>query len=286
MANTNDPDIVAPDIVALGETAIPDGLALVEEAGWNQVADDWRLMIGHGHTVGCRDDSGRFIASGLAMPYGARIGWISMVLVNGAWRRRGIATRIVEHCADWLEARGITPVLDATPAGAAVYRPMGFETITGMTRWHRPAGAVPMPETVRPAMPQDMPAIAMTDAEVFGGARRFLLQDLLSRPGAVAMVAKAPKCGFALSRKGRVATQIGPILAQDSATAIALLDGMLSVLDGPVLIDAFDRQDAFIGHLEAFGFTRQRPFERMARGPHKDFGMAGRSFAAAGPELG
>jgi len=286
MANTNGPDIVAPDIVVLGETAIPDGLALVAEAGWNQLAGDWRLMIGHGHTVGCRDDSGRFIASGLAMPYGERIGWISMVLVNGQWRRRGIATRIVEHCADWLEARGITPVLDATPAGAAVYRPMGFETVTGMTRWHRLAGAAPMPETVRPATPQDIPAIAMTDAEVFGGARRFLLQDLLSRPGAVAMVAKAPNCGFALSRKGRVATQIGPILAQDSATAIALLDGMLSTISGPVLIDAFDRQDGFIGHLETLGFTRQRPFERMARGQHKDFGRADRSFAAAGPELG
>lgn len=281
MANTD-----GLDIVALGEAAIPDGLALVEEAGWNQVADDWRLMIRHGHTVGCRGEAGRFVASGLAMPYGDRIGWISMVLVNGSWRRRGIATRIVEHCADWLEERGITPVLDATPAGAAVYRPMGFETVTGMTRWHCPAVAVPMPAAVRPATPQDMPAIAMTDAEVFGGVRRFLLQDLLARSGAAAMVAKAPNCGFALSRKGRVATQIGPVLAQDSATAIALLDGMLSAIEGPVLIDSFDRQDAFARHLQTLGFTPQRPFERMARGPHKNFGKAGRSFAAAGPELG
>ncbi|KZD09019.1 GNAT family N-acetyltransferase [Oceanibaculum pacificum] len=281
MANTD-----APDIVPLGEAAIPDGLALVAEAGWNQVADDWRVMIRNGRTVGCRDDSGRFVASGLALPYGERTGWVSMVLVNGAWRRRGIATRIVEHCAGWLEARGITPVLDATPAGAAVYRPMGFETIAALTRWHRASGPAGGAEGVRPARAEDLPYIAMTDARVFGAERRFLLEDLLSRPGAVAMVAREPNCGFALSRKGRVATQIGPILAQDDATALALLEGMLGVIEGPVLIDAFDRQDMLVWHLDRVGFTRQRPFERMARGPHKDFGMAGRCFAAAGPELG
>jgi len=273
-------------IVPLGEAAIADGLALVEEAGWNQVADDWRVMIRNGHTIGCRDGSGRFVASGLAMPYGEGIGWISMVLVAGAWRRRGIATRIVEHCAQWLEARGITPVLDATPAGATVYRQMGFVGVTGMTRWHRERGVVAMPGTVRPVIGEDLPAIARMDAEVFGGARRFLLEDLLSRSGAIAMAATGPSIGFALSRKGRVATQIGPVFAQDSATAIDLVDGMLAVIDGPVLIDAFDRQDALVRHLEERGFAPQRPFERMARGPNRDFGVAERSFAAAGPELG
>lgn len=273
-------------IVPLDETAIPDGQALVEEAGWNQVADDWRVMIRNGHTVGCRGRDGRFIASGLAMPYGDRIGWISMVLVAGDWRRRGIATRIVEHCAAWLEERGITPVLDATPAGAAVYGPMGFVGVTRMTRWHRPRGVVTRPRSVRPVTEADLPAIAATDAEVFGGARRFLLEDLLSRGGALAMTTAGPVSGFALSRKGRVATQIGPVVAPEVGTAIDLVDGMLSALEGPVLIDAFDRHDALTRHLEQRGFVRQRPFERMARGPHGHFGRAECSFAAAGPELG
>lgn len=273
-------------IVPLGEAAIADGLALVAEAGWNQVADDWRVMIRNGHTVGCQDESGRFVASGLAMPYGEAIGWISMVLVAGTWRRRGIATRIVEHCAQWLEARGITPVLDATPAGATVYRQMGFVGITGMTRWHRPHGVVAMPAGVRPVVEDDLPAIAEMDAGVFGASRRFLLEDLLSRGGAIAMSATGGASGFALSRQGRVATQIGPVVARDAATAIDLVDGMLAAIDGPVMIDAFDRHDALTRHLEARGFARQRPFERMARGPNRDFGVAECSFVAAGPELG
>ncbi|MBU0725430.1 MAG: GNAT family N-acetyltransferase [Alphaproteobacteria bacterium] len=275
-------------IMPLAEDAIPDGLALVAEAGWNQTAEDWRVMIWNGRAIGCQDSTGRFIASGLALPYGDRIGWISMVLVAGAWRRKGIATRLVEDCARWLEDRSITPVLDATPAGAAVYRRMGFETIARMTRWHRPADAVRVaaPALVRPATPDDLPHIAMTDAKVFGGFRRFLLDDLLMRPGAVAQVAVAPSCGFALSRKGRVATQIGPLMAQDEATGIALLDGMLAAIDGPVLVDAFDQHEGFVARLEACGFTAQRPFERMVRGAKTTIGMAERCFAAAGPELG
>lgn len=275
-----------PAIVPLDEAGIADGLALVEEAGWNQVADDWRVMIRNGHTVGCRDRDGRFVASGLAMPYGERIGWISMVLVAGAWRRRGIATRIVEHCAQWLQSRGITPVLDATPAGAAVYRQMGFVGFSGMTRWYHPHAAATKRAGVRAAIEADLAAVAGVDAEVFGADRRFLLEDLLSRSGAIAMVASEPGNGFALSRRGRVATQIGPVVARDCATAIDLVDAMLGAIDGPVLIDAFDRHDALTGHLQARGFARQRPFERMARGPDRSFGAAERSFVAAGPELG
>lgn len=276
----------APAIVPLDEAGIADGLALVGQAGWNQVADDWRVMIRNGHAIGCRDDDGRFIASGLAMPYGKVIGWISMVLVAKAWQRRGIATRIVEHCAQWLTARGSTAVLDATPAGAAVYRQMGFIGFDRMTRWQHPHAAAPKRAGVRAAIAQDLAAISRVDADVFGADRRFLLEDLLSRSGAIAMVAAEPGNGFALSRRGRVATQIGPVVARDSAIAIDLVDTMLDAIDGPVLIDVFDRHDALTAHLETRGFARQRPFERMARGPDSDFGAAARSFVAAGPELG
>src|SRR5690606_36341799 len=102
-----------------------------------------------------------------------------------------------------------------------------------------------------------------------------------SRSGAVAMTMTGPRTGFAMSRKGRVATQIGPVVAKEAGTAIDLVDGMLSAIDGPVLIDAFDRHDALTRHLEKRGFVRQRPFERMARGPHAHFGRAECSFAAA-----
>ena len=49
-----------------------------------------------------------------------------MVLVTANWRRRGIATKLVDACLDAAAKRGLTTWLDATPDGATVYGPLGF----------------------------------------------------------------------------------------------------------------------------------------------------------------
>ena len=68
----------------------------------------------------------RLVATAALLPYSAGNAWISMVLVTANWRRRGIATRLVDACLDAATQRGLTTWLDATPAGAAVYGPLGF----------------------------------------------------------------------------------------------------------------------------------------------------------------
>jgi hypothetical protein len=49
-----------------------------------------------------------------------------MVLVTADFRRRGFATKLVDACLDVAKRRGLTTWLDATPAGATVYGPLGF----------------------------------------------------------------------------------------------------------------------------------------------------------------
>ena len=49
-----------------------------------------------------------------------------MVLVTANWRRRGVATRLVDACLNAATKHGLTTWLDATPAGAKVYGPLGF----------------------------------------------------------------------------------------------------------------------------------------------------------------
>ena len=77
---------------------------------------------------------GRVIATAATLPYGGRCAWISMVLVSGAHRRRGLATRLLHRCISDITASGLVPVLDATPAGAKVYAPLGFEAAWGFAR--------------------------------------------------------------------------------------------------------------------------------------------------------
>src|ERR1700674_4262341 len=68
------------------------------EAGWNQVAADWRLMLSLGLGYGVRGANGEWIASALALPLGPAISWISMVLVTELERGQGLGTRLLSRC--------------------------------------------------------------------------------------------------------------------------------------------------------------------------------------------
>jgi len=75
--------------------------------------------------------AGRIVATTATLPFGGRFAWISMVLVAGDYRRRGLATLLMRRAMDDLAAASLVPVLDATPDGRAVYRALGFEDSWG-----------------------------------------------------------------------------------------------------------------------------------------------------------
>jgi ribosomal protein S18 acetylase RimI-like enzyme len=282
MANTE-----ALVISDLNSGHLAGALELSREAGWNQVGADWLLMMKHGQAIGAQmQDGGPLVGSAIALPFGRDLAWISMVIVTASCRGKGIASRLVTRCLEWLDARGTQAVLDATPDGANVYRPLGFDTVRHITRWRHAGGAKPERSAqLRALNAADRPWIAALDKATFGAEREFVLADLMRRDRAVGL-ATGDNDGFLLSRAGRVATLIGPVTAQDSGAALDLLECALGRIGGPLLIDAFDDQTAFGSRLEALGFTKQRRFERMVRGANKHFGDPARSFAAAGAELG
>src|SRR5947208_992421 len=130
--------MASSDVLAIERLAADDvagGLALSDAAGWNQSADDWSFFLSAGAAFGVRDDAGALIATAAALPYDAATGWISMVLVDAGHRHRGIASQLVDACVASLRDAGRTPVLDATPAGAAVYARIGFVAGFGFERW-------------------------------------------------------------------------------------------------------------------------------------------------------
>src|ERR1700742_1775733 len=112
-------------IVELGVADARAGLVLSTEAHWNQTEADWRFFLGHGIVFGVRHGA-NLVATAALLPYSNGNAWISMVLVTAAWRRRGIASRLVDACLSAAAKRGLTTWLDATPAGANVYGPLGF----------------------------------------------------------------------------------------------------------------------------------------------------------------
>ena len=67
--------ISEPEIGRLSLADLADAEALVAEAGWNQIAADWRMFLHFGTVYAVRDGA-RVIATAATLPYG-RCAWIS-----------------------------------------------------------------------------------------------------------------------------------------------------------------------------------------------------------------
>ena len=264
------------------------GCHLSTEIGWNQTRDDWRYMLENGFGDGCTDRNGNLVASGMALPYGS-FGWVCMVLVRESWRRRGLATTLMNGVIAELEERGITPGLDATPAGREVYLPLGFTETIGIARMVAEKATITGIDMPLSAIStDDYEEISAYDREVFGADRSALLRHLLGRQPTRAVLARCGGVlsGYALARDGVNWTQIGPVVADDTMTARALVARAASVEGRALLIDVVSRPDGLRPWLEGCGFVFQRPYHRMFRGPEPHVAHADRLFAIAGPEFG
>ncbi len=266
-------------IDVLGRDDLDGALALSAEAGWNQVAADWLLMLRLGSAFAVRD-GGRVVATALALPYPPAFGWVSMVLVAAPYRGHGLATRLVERATASLAGAGLLPVLDATPAGAEVYGRMGFRAVGNLMRWRGPGGG----EGGSPE-PEIADRVRDLDGTAFGADRGGVLADLAARPAPVAALA-AGADGYLLSRAGRTATQLGPLVARDAATATALLAQGLDAVAGTAVVDVPEHATDVAAHLAGRGFAPERPYIRMALGSDTIAGTPSLVHAIAGPELG
>lgn len=300
MANTEQalPAGAGPAVERLADLA-PAQLAmlddLVVQAHWNQTADDWRLFFASGTIYVIRDDQARIVASGAVLPMGPSrpgylagltgrgVAWISMILVQPAFRRAGLGRRVFDQCLRHIRGHDRIPMLDATPQGEALYVQFGFEPLWRFTRWRREAAPATRPEPA-PAR-TDVDSVAELDQEALGFSRSDVLQALLARPDARFM--RHP-LGFAIVRAGRTAHHIGPMVATNEDAAIALLHDAAARYAGPLIIDVPDERPHLRAALAEEGFTAQRSFARMAYTTAEQRVPQGQTHfihAVAGPEF-
>jgi GNAT superfamily N-acetyltransferase len=269
-------------IVELGPDDVLAGLALSTEAHWNQNEADWRFFLSQGTVSGVRDHDGHLVASAALLPYTSGNAWISMVLVTASFRRRGFATRLIDACLDAAAKRGFASWLDATPAGATVYAPLGFAPTLELRRLRLEILAVPTATTPQSLSSYSLDEFMARDISTMGFDRSALLAELRGRPGSRLMSSGG---AAALVRDGRKARHIGPLFADGPDRALALVHEIIQSETGPVLIDAVSTQEEFLEGLTSSGWSIERPFQRMRLGG-ATAQPAELPFAVAGPEYG
>ena len=199
---------------------------------------------------------------------------------HGAGRGRaiagsGLATRLLRRCIDDLTPRGLVPVLDATPAGREVYAPLGFEDAWGFTALDRAAAdgprmAIRTAIAIRPIADAVWPELCAYDAaRVRRRPQRGARAPARAAAGrrAVRRARRARRRACCSAATAARPSQLGPLVAEDDATARALLARALDASTGRSIVDLADAQGARSARwLEARGFAPQRPFTRMLLG--------------------
>jgi GNAT superfamily N-acetyltransferase len=257
------------------------GLELSTEAHWNQTEDDWRMFLTHGTVFGIRDTRGALVASAAVLPYSGGNAWISMVLVAAGWRRRGIATRLLDTCLDMTARERLTTWLDATSAGTAVYGPLGFTPSIQLQRLRFETTAPPS-QRLRLLAEGHLDELIARDRRAMGFDRSTLLGELSRRTGSKLVTHESAIC---LVREGRTARHIGPLYADHSASAAGLIEGVIRAAPGPYLLDVAGDQKRLTESLLGDGWAFERSFQRMRFGRIRTRGSE-LPFAGAGPEYG
>jgi GNAT superfamily N-acetyltransferase len=271
-----------------------NGLRLSRLAGWNQTVRDWDLLLTEGTGFGFQTGDGLLVASMIALPLGPRHGWISMVLTDPDWRRRGLAKRLMAEGIDILEKRGLIPTLDATPAGETVYRAIGFSGDTGLARWKvspDPSASVSNNQhglKIRPIVESDLERLADWDCRHSGCNREAILIFLRKHRPDLAYMAEDVEGnlqGYIMGRSGDRLPQLGPLVATGSLVAGSLLQAAATGAADSLYVDAFDQTRSTLEASFKGSWSRERGFKRLLKGASASPEDPETVFLAAGPEL-
>jgi len=179
--------------------------------------------------------------------------------------------------------------LDATPLGQPVYERLGFRetgTVLRMEVLDRPIGIASSPDVS--VLPEDLPdGLLRLDAEAFGADRAAALRSLRQRGKGWLAGPPSQPTGYAFLREGEHALHVGPVVAENVATADLLVRAALAdAAPGPLLIDAPVRDGEWLDTLRGRGFAESRRLARMYRAPAGPPGRPDAVRALFGPEFG
>ncbi|MGD8628582.1 MAG: GNAT family N-acetyltransferase [bacterium] len=172
---------------------------------------------GCGHFIGAELD-GRMVGSGALVTY-ERLGWIAFMGTEPAFQGRGVGSAMLTELMDAARAGGITSLrLEATDAGAGLYRKHGFTPEYPGRRLEIPARCAPPGEPASAVkLAESLPDWCLEmDRRAFGEDRSKLL-NLVLRDGAKLLLAGREGFGLLHGRK------LGPLVATGVEAALSIL---------------------------------------------------------------
>lgn len=285
------------EIRPLRAANLADADELREAAGWNQAVVDWRRLLAL-NPKGCfvAKWDGKTVGTVTTTCYGGEVAWLGMMLVDPAFRRRGVSLDLLKHAIKHLKAQKIRCIkLDASPQGQQVYKKLGFKAEWPLHRWkwqgsvmdllkHR----VPRDIFLRELEAKDLPKIKELDQRIFGADRGRLLQTLLAGASrATVWDLYSDIESYGMIRPGVAADYLGPVVSTSEHHAHILVRDLISRSRQEVIYwDIPDRNTKAAEVAESIGFELQRPLSRMYLGRNIARGIPESIYAISDPATG
>jgi predicted N-acetyltransferase YhbS len=283
---------VAPDPQAvtslpvrrLAAADLPACVALALDRGWEPGAAKWQLLHETGEIFGVDDPAGGLAAAVALTRYGPRLAAIGKMLVANRYGRQGLGHRLMTHALSQLG--GTVSCLLATEFGRPLYERLGFRAIDTSARYvgqfaPDPANTGPSAADLsaadlsttgpvpRPVTEADQPAIAELDRHAFGADRSRLLArlpQLTEQFLVTGGLARQSVRGYAASWRWPDTLTIGPVVADDLAVAIAMIESLAAGPDRPVRLEVPGRHPGLAGWAAGHGLTVQARATFMVHG--------------------
>lgn len=221
--------------------------------------------------------------------YGRGFGFLGYYIARPAVRGKGYGIQIWRAGMARLEGRNVG--LDGVVAQQDNYRKSGFRSAWNNVRYE----GVPSADAKPPAgvvlvdacgVPFDR--LAAYDRRFFPEARDHFLAPWVGLPERTSLVAirGGELVGFAVLRACRAASRIGPLYADSSDVAVALVSALAATTPGrPVAIDVPDINKTAVAAMERMGLKPSFETARMYTGANPAIDQAG-LFGVTSLELG
>ena len=260
---------------------LPAAHALSTEAEWPHRLEDWELMLRVGFGVVAERD-GQVIGTTMGWLYGPDAATVGMVIVSQACRGEGVGRQLMDAVLARLDGR--TVLLNSTPAGAPLYRNLGFEPIGTIHQHQGAAFSVPVAklragERVRPLGASDRAEVVELDRRATGVEREALISELLKSGQGVILDRSGEAAGFALFRRFGRGYAVGPVVSPDRDGARALISHWLGSNAGMFIRVDTARDSGLSAWLEKLGLKEVDSVTTMALGPPPARGEGAAAYA-------
>ena len=186
---------------------------------------------------------GELIGGGSITSYGGTFGFMGLFIVRPRWRGRGLGSELWHARLARLQQRlepGATIGMDGVYAMQEWYARGGFVLSHRDIRFEGQGRMAEIGAGLVPAADVPFPAIAAYDQTCFPAGRERFLQGWLRQPDSRALAAwdGSQLRGYGVARGCGRGVKIGPLFADDQATAERLFDSLAALRsDDPVYLD-------------------------------------------------